>query len=83
MKSLPTIDMVKTGEKIENLRKGKGLTVSELQDYLGFNTPQSIYKWQKGKVVPTVDHLVALSSLSSLFEVAIDEIIIIEDTIVQ
>jgi len=80
MKSLPTIDMVKTGEKIENLRKGKGLTVSELQDYLGFNTPQSIYKWQKGKVVPTVDHLVALSSL---FEVAIDEIIIIEDTIVQ
>ncbi len=42
MKSLPTIDMVKTGEKIENLRKGKGLTVSELQDYLGFNTPQSI-----------------------------------------
>ena len=80
MKSLPTIDMVKTGEKIENLRKGKGLTMSELQDYLGFNTPQSIYKWQKGKVVPTVDHLVALSSL---FEVAIDEIIIIEDTIVQ
>lgn len=80
MKSLPTIDMVKTGEKIENLRKGKGLTVSELQDYLGFNTSQSIYKWQKGKVVPTVDHLVALSSL---FEVAIDEIIIIEDTIVQ
>ena len=80
MKSLPTIDMVKTGEKIENLRKGKGLTVSELQDYLGFNTPQSIYKWQKGKVVPTVDHLVALSSL---FEVAIDEIIIIENTIVQ
>ena len=80
MKSLPTIDMVKTGEKIENLRKGRGLTVSELQDYLGFNTPQSIYKWQKGKVVPTVDHLVALSSL---FEVAIDEIIIIEDTIVQ
>ena len=80
MKDLPTIDMVKTGEKIENLRKGKGLTVSELQDYLGFNTPQSIYKWQKGKVVPTVDHLVALSSL---FEVAIDEIIIIEDTIVQ
>lgn len=80
MKNLPTIDMVKTGEKIKNLRKGKGLTVSELQEYLGFNTPQSIYKWQKGKVVPTVDNLVALSSL---FGVAIDEIIIVENTIVQ
>lgn len=79
MKKLPTIDMVKTGEKIEKLRKARGFTVSELQDCLGFNTPQSIYKWQKGKVVPTIDHLVALSSL---FDVTIDEIIIIAESIV-
>ena len=78
MKKLPTIDMVKTGEKIEYLRKARGFTVSELQDCLGFNTPQSIYKWQKGKVVPTIDHLVALSSL---FDVTIDEIIIIAESI--
>lgn len=78
MKKLPTIDMVKTGEKIEKLRKARGFTVSELQDCLGFNTPQSIYKWQKGKVVPTIDHLVALSSL---FDVTIDEIIIIAESI--
>ena len=79
MKKLPTIDMVKTGEKIEHLRKARGFTGSELQDCLGFNTPQSIYKWQKGKVVPTIDHLVALSSL---FGVTIDEIIIIESNAV-
>ena len=79
MKKLPTIDMVKTGEKIEYLRKARGFTVSELQDCLGFNTPQSVYKWQKGKVVPTIDHLVALSSL---FGVTIDEIIIIESNAV-
>ena len=79
MKKLPTIDMVKTGEKIEYLRKARGFTASELQDCLGFNTPQSIYKWQKGKVVPTIDHLVALSSL---FGVTIDEIIIIESNAV-
>ena len=79
MKKLPTIDMVKTGEKIEYLRKARGFTVSELQDCLGFNTPQSIYKRQKGKVVPTIDHLVALSSL---FGVTIDEIIIIESNAV-
>ena len=41
MKNLPTIDMVKTGEKIESLRRASGFTVSELQEYLGFNTPQS------------------------------------------
>ena len=54
--------------------------MSELQEYLGFNTPQSIYKWQKGKVVPTVDHLVALASL---FGVTMDEIIIIASKIVK
>ena len=80
MKKLPTIDMVKTGEKIEYLRKARRFTVSELQDCLGFNTPQSIYKWQKGKVVPTVDHLVALASL---FGVTMDEIIIIAGKIVK
>ena len=80
MKDLPTIDMVKTGKRIENLRKESGFFVSELQEYLGFNTPQSIYKWQKGKVVPTVDHLVALASL---FGVTMDEIIIIAGKIVK
>ena len=80
MKDLPTIDMVKTGKRIENLRKESGFSVSELQEHLGFNTPQSIYKWQKGKVVPTVDHLVALASL---FEVTMDEIIIIAGKIVK
>ena len=80
MKDLPTIYMVKTGKRIENLRKESGFSVSELQEYLGFNTPQSIYKWQKGKVVPTVDHLVALASL---FGVTMDEIIIIAGKIVK
>jgi hypothetical protein len=74
MKKLPTIDMVNTGKRIEKLRRARGFTVSELQECMGFNTPQSIYKWQKGKVVPTIDHLVALSSL---FDVTIDEIIIL------
>ena len=66
--------MVNTGKRIEKLRRARGFTVSELQECMGFNTPQSIYKWQKGKVVPTIDHLVALSSL---FDVTIDEIIIL------
>ena len=60
MENLPTIDMVKTGEKIESLRKARGFTVSELQECLGFNTPQSIYKWQKGKVTTWWHYQVSL-----------------------
>ena len=37
MKNLPTIDMVKTGEKIESLRRASGFTVSELQGLIHHN----------------------------------------------
>ena len=55
MKKNPTIDMVKTGQNIMRLRKENGLTVKDLQNIFGFTTPQAIYKWQRGAVLPTVE----------------------------
>lgn len=46
--NFPTIDLVRTGDNIKKLRKSRGLTVKQLQDYFGFERPQAIYKWQKG-----------------------------------
>ena len=57
----PVIDLVATGENIQRLRKRKGLSVRDLQKFFGFEEPQAIYKWQKGKCLPTVDNLYALS----------------------
>lgn len=48
MVNLPTIDMIKTGQNINRLRKQAGLSVRDLQDIFGFATPQAIYKWQQG-----------------------------------
>ncbi len=48
MIQIPTIDMVKTGQNIIQLRKEKGLSVKDIQDIFGFSTPQAIYKWQQG-----------------------------------
>lgn len=48
MCNMPTINMVKTGQNITNLRKQAGLSVKELQAIFGFATPQAIYKWQQG-----------------------------------
>ena len=59
----PVIDLVATGENILRLRKQKGLSVRDLQMYFGFEEPQAIYKWQKGKSLPTVDNLYALGAL--------------------
>lgn len=75
MKKNPTIDMVKTGRKIMRLRKENGLTVKDLQNIFGFTTPQAIYKWQRGAVLPTVDNLVILANV---FHVHIDEILVRE-----
>ena len=59
----PVIDLAATGENIARLRRARGLTVRELQAYFGFEEPQAIYKWQRGKSLPSVDNLYALSAL--------------------
>lgn len=59
----PVIDLPATGENIRRLRQTKGLSVRELQQFFGFEEPQAIYKWQRGKSLPTVDNLYALSVL--------------------
>ncbi len=69
-----TIDLVKTGDRITNLREAAGMSVKELQDIFGFATPQAIYKWQRGLSMPTIDNLVVLSEV---FQVPIDDIIIL------
>ena len=74
MSTIPTIDMVKTGENIIRLRKAKGLTVKDLQTVFGFETPQAIYKWQHGTALPSVDNLVILAAL---LEVSVDEILVV------
>lgn len=59
----PTIDPVETGKNIALLRRERGLSVHDLQEYFGFDAPQAIYKWQKGSTLPSVDNLYALSAL--------------------
>ena len=69
---VPVVDMKLTGQRIMILRRQRGISVRELQNLLGFSTPQSIYKWQRGETLPTVENLVALSCILS---VPIEEIL--------
>ena len=72
-KMFPVIDPVATGENIVRLRKDRGLSVRDLQNWFGFEEPQAIYKWQKGKSLPTVDNLYALGAL---LDVPMEEILV-------
>ena len=76
METIPAIDMVATGKNIAKLRNDAGLTVRDLQEMFGFTTPQAIYKWQHGAAMPTIDNLVVLAVV---FNVAIDDIIIVDN----
>lgn len=75
MMRMPTIDMVKTGQKITELRIQNGLSVKELQEIFGFTTPQAIYKWQHGTAIPTVDNLVVLAQV---FQVHIEDVLVVK-----
>lgn len=75
MFTLPTIDMVKTGQNITALRKQTGLSVKDLQDIFGFATPQAIYKWQHGTALPTIDNLVVLAAV---LHVTLDDILVVD-----
>ena len=75
MNRIPVIDMTATGINITRLRMNAGITVRDLQDIFGFNTPQAIYKWQRGTALPTVDNLVVLAAVLG---VRIDDILVFQ-----
>ena len=75
MFNIPTVDLIKTGKNITNMRKEAGMSVKDLQEIFGFGTPQAIYKWQQGAALPTVDNLVVLSVI---FGKTIDEILVLD-----
>ena len=77
MVTIPTIDMVKTGQHITELRVQAGLYVRQLQDIFGFSTPQALYKWQHGTALPTIDNLVVLAAVLG---VKVDDILVMNDS---
>ena len=55
------IDMEKTGALIRQKVMEQGYTVKDIQNYLQLSCPQPVYRWFKGKVLPSLDHLLILS----------------------
>lgn len=80
MLNIPTINMIATGQNIVMLRQQRNLTVKDLQDFFGFANPQTIYKWQHGQAMPTIDNLIVLATI---FNVSIEDILVLNHQIVQ
>ena len=69
---LPVIDKKETGIKLRLMMDERGITVKDVQQYLGLGSVQSVYHWLNGLSMPTVDNLYALSYL---FQGPVDDLI--------
>lgn len=69
----PVIDLKATGKRIKELRLRNNLSVEDVSHYMGFESIQAVYKWQRGESLPSIDSLYALSKL---FRIPMDEILI-------
>lgn len=69
----PVLDARATGARIKELRMARHLKVEDIARFMGFESEQAVYKWQRGDSLPTVDNLYALSRL---FETSVDDILI-------
>ena len=62
-------------ERIQELRKGKGLTQEELAQAL-YVSRTAVSKWESGRGYPNID---SLKALSKFYSVSIDELLSSEE----
>lgn len=67
------IDKKATGRRIQRMLADRGIVVAELQEQMGLESPQSIYKWLNSRSLPSLNNLCLLARLLS---VSIEDIVV-------
>ena len=73
-----SIQQKETGSRIKSLLRESGYTVRDIQNAMGFENPQAVYKWISGKSLPSLDNFVILSRL---LHTSIENILVIDGDI--
>ena len=68
-KQFPTIDKVKTGKQIRHLMDSLGLTVMDVQKYMGLATQQAVYHWLNGRSLPSIDSIDVYTSAGYMLRI--------------
>ena len=69
-----------TGRQIKKLLMENGYTVKDVQNAMGFENPQAVYKWISGRSLPSLDNFVIISRL---LHTSIEDILVIDGDIVR
>lgn len=73
-----SVKQKETGENIRRLMKSNGYTVKDVQEVMGFENPQAVYKWLSGKSLPSLENLLILSKL---LNISIENILVLDEDI--
>ena len=73
-----SIQQKETGSRIKSLLRESGYTVRDIQNAMGFENPQAVYKWIAGKSLPSLDNFIILSRL---LHTSIENILVIDGDI--
>ncbi len=74
-----SIRQEETGKKIKRLLKDNGYSVKDVQNVMGFENPQAVYKWLAGRSLPSLDNLIILSRI---LNISIEDILVIDGDVV-
>lgn len=73
-----SIQQEATGNRIRELLLNKGYIVKDIQEVMGFENPQAVYKWLSGKSLPSLDNLLILSKV---LHTSIEDILVVDGDI--
>lgn len=68
--------MEATGRRIKALRAANGLSVQRLRQMLQIESVQTVYKWERGDAVPSIDNLILLSRI---FGCSMESILVVRE----
>lgn len=75
-----SIQQEETGKRMKRLLKENGYTVKDVQNAMGFENPQAVYKWLSGRSLPSIDNFIILSRL---LHTTIEDILVIDGDVVR
>lgn len=73
MDNYPCIDMIATGARINRIRMERGMKVTDISTYMGFEGPRAVYRWLRAESLPSLDNMCALARL---FKVTVDDLVV-------
>ncbi len=63
------INQKATGAKIKEIREARKILVTDISSFMGFESPQAVYKWQRGDSLPDIENLVRLMALFQITDI--------------